>query len=71
MKYFISFWATFDSPQLNDSFFGNMEVKTIDPIESMENVESLERHIKEELNFGVDEEVAKVSAVTIVNWKAF
>jgi hypothetical protein len=69
MKYFVAFWATFDSPQLSDSFFGNMEVKCDSP-ESMADIESLERHIKEELNFGVEEEVAKVSAVTVINWKA-
>lgn len=67
---FISFWATFNSPRLSDSFIGNMEVKGDTP-ESMDDIESLERHIKEEINFGIEEEVAKVTSVSIINWRAF
>jgi hypothetical protein len=66
---FVSFWATFQEGDLSNSFMGNMEIP-MDSFTGIGDVEFAEGFIRDRLNDGI-EEVAKVSSVTITNWKRF
>ena len=71
MRIFVSFWATFEGNPLSDSFVGNGEFDVPNGINGIDDINELEMSIKNELNEDVDEGMAKVDAISIINWKAF
>lgn len=68
-KMFVSYWATFKHGDLSNSFHGNDEIHGC-LIESLDDVRVIEKYIMAKLNKDI-EEVAKVSSVTLTNWKSF